>query len=406
MMKKIILKFKISTFVVVSILLFGCNNPADKFFNKTKTFSKNKTNNIIKPKNKISDKAYSISKDEIFNNKIILQPQLLTEHSFIGSVYIKDNMVLYEAIDKIGVSSDLIFKSFLLNINTLNNINLDDIGTQNPKFSPNGKLIAYEKYNKVEDSIKVNIWVMDLSDNKKRIITNDGKSKIIKWVSNNEIILKKVEEDTGMYNWATIGYERINILNRKIIQITSIPEKSKKIKLKLNSNKLEPVKWDDEKWYDFFYKNKKVFSVPYVVTESEWRWEPDIIWISENDFLTVLFIPLPDKKPPYFFKSGNYDLVKVNCNNLEVKTIHKDVSWLPRLTISPDRKLITFRGDSIKSRFNPDCFFFMNQNCSKKREIKFGFIPSWVTWSPDSKFCILVQSRSNYKDAMYKLDFK
>jgi len=201
------------------------------------------------------------------------------------------------------------------------------------------------------------------------------------------------EEYVGDWDsWKKTGYIKIDIVSGAITRLAFEPEKPES----RNSIKIIPFPAPpmDTTHFDLVYGTRTVLRIPAINTESEWTWAPEILWISDKQFLTVRFEPNSDEKPPFSLheQRGRFDLVKVDCDTMESVVVHKDIDELPDLTLSPDKKMITWKiaGSSAatsKGLILADIKFDQKRNIGEDLGLKSD--PLKVVWAADSNSLFL-----------------
>lgn len=357
--------------------------------------------------------------EDVFSPGCTLPARLLFQYPSLiaaSSKPIHGRLFVLEALTHIGHTYPRYWKAYVVDLETSDYRDLDGLSTGNPILSPNDQLIAYEKYDDEDGIIRADVWVMDAKGEHKRQITKDGRSKLVRWNSDSEVLIAQVEFNVSEWGnwknwWTKTGEVIVEIDTTKPTTASPAPEESgvePRMQLVLS-----PGENEQTSSYKFIHEGKVVFRTPYVITFSDWRWKPQVLWIGERQFLTVSFVPhsnvsLPPGQDGYDFSDGDFDLVMVDCNSLAVETLHSNVDWRPGLSISPDRKVVTFFGNPARTRFGPAEFYLMNREGTKKRELirglGIGRAPEEIAWSADSKFLVLIYMWK--PGALYRVDLR
>jgi len=121
---------------------------------------------------------------------------------------------------------------FRLNVATRASKLLADF-TSYPLVSPGRQYIAYDQFADKEspDALTTDIWLMDASGGNRHPVTDDGRSRIIRWLGSGEMLIAKVKfsqrkrqnmEDDWL-NWKKLSFARINAAGKMLEELSAEP---------------------------------------------------------------------------------------------------------------------------------------------------------------------------------------
>ena len=165
---------------------------------------------------------------------------------------------------------------------------------------------------------------------------------------------------------------------------------------------------------NFIYKGKSIFKTHHIWTETEEFWEPTLLKLSDDAYLTVAFVPDPDAKKEqghYILGSGHFNLIKLNVKTGETSIIEEQVFRYPFAPTPPNDKYILIEEC-------PHEIVAMSKDLSKRiQAVKKSDLLTdeeslcFLKWSPDSKFFTMSTWNSSrtplgktFGTTLYKVD--
>jgi len=259
-------------------------------------------------------------------------------------------------------------------------------GSWEPILSPDRKTIAYnqldlDKLDAQNRTYPNDVYVMNWNGSNKKRLTFKGRHLIQGWSDDGNTLYLCTGGiiESGIWPaWDCNGkdYWSIKKDGSNLKKIASLPKKEKEVEVKtltIGGNK-------EIKRHDIYFKNKKVYSTPNFLTETETAWEAEALKLNGGNILVIEFKPLQGKKAPFYSHDGKCNLVLANAENpRENRLIAQDIGCFSPLSVSPNKQFIIYHGGKD--------FYLATSNFKTKIRIGLGFCD--VAWSRDSKsFCV------------------